>query len=192
MSGYEPGLGEVVLTLLIGGTIARPIYRRYINTLDLASGDCVLDYGSGSGVCSKFLARRLQNIDGHLTCLDVSRRWQTVIQKMLNRYSNVDYLIGDIVVLAIPASSFDALLSHFVIHDIPATERMEIVREWARMLKPGGKVFLREPVSGSEGIALDELGGLMRQNGFVEAASCIVPLPLMGDTFEGTFLKAFN
>ena len=190
MSGYEPGFGEVVLTLFVGGTITGPIYRRYINTLDLASGDRVLDYGSGSGVCSKFLAARLQNVDGHLTCLDVSRRWNTVIQKMLNRYPNVDYLLGDITSLAISASSFDAVLCHFVIHDIPATERMEIVREWAKVLKPGGKVFLREPVGGSEGIALDELGGLMLRNGFVEAASCIVPLPFMGDTFEGMFRKA--
>jgi ubiquinone/menaquinone biosynthesis C-methylase UbiE len=146
----------------------------------------VLDFGSGSGVCSKHLATRLQKGGGHLTCLDVSRTWNAVIQKTLKRYANVDYLLGDIMTLNIPDKSFDVIVSHFVIHDIPANERQAIVNQWARISKAGGKVFLREPI-GSDGISIDELRRLMQQSGFKEAISRISQVPLMGKTLEGMF-----
>lgn len=186
MSGYEPSPLEVRLTLWLGNTIASPIYTSYINNLQLVGNERVLDFGSGSGVCSKHLAARLQKGGGHLTCLDVSRTWNAIIQKTLKRYANVDYLLGDINSLNIPDRSFDVIICHFVIHDIPANERQMIVNHWSRILKAGGKVFLREPI-GTEGISIDELRHLMQQSGFKESSSRISRVPLMGETLEGVF-----
>ncbi|HEY9247424.1 MAG TPA: class I SAM-dependent methyltransferase, partial [Candidatus Methanoperedens sp.] len=98
--------------------MATPSPARFINninSLDLKGNERVLDFGAGSGVCSKHLAARLLKGGGHLTCLDISRVWQDVIKKTLKRYPNVDYVLGDITTLNIPTASFDAILSHFVI-----------------------------------------------------------------------------
>lgn len=188
MSGYEPSSIEVRLTLLLGNTLAAPVYRRYIHALDLTGQERVLDFGSGSGVCSKHLAARLQR-GGHLTCLDVSHTWQAVIRKTLRRYTNVDYLVGDITKLNLPANAFDAILCHFVLHDIPAGERDGIVAEWVRVLKPGGKVFVREPI-GEDGIPNAELQARLQAHGLQESKSSVTQLPLMGVTYEGVFRKA--
>lgn len=141
MSSYEPGPTEVRITLLFGNTIANPLYKCYVNSLDLKGNERVLDFGSGSGVCSKH-----------------------------------------------PAASFDAILSHFVIHDIDAHERPGIVRHLARVLVDGGKVFVREPV-GPEGISADDLCGLMRSNGLQEIDSRMTQVVMMGPTYEGVFHK---
>jgi ubiquinone/menaquinone biosynthesis C-methylase UbiE len=177
MTAHEPSATEVRLTRLVGGF-----------GLDLVGSERVLDFGSGSGVCSKYLAARLQEGGGHLTCLDVSRTWNTVIQKMLKCYLNVDYLLGDIAAVGIPDKSFDAVVSHFALHDIPATERRSIVEQWARVLKTGGKAFVREPI-GSHGIPGNGLQHLMADNGFDVVCSHIEKLPLMGLTVAGTFRK---
>jgi SAM-dependent methyltransferase len=116
MSSYEPGKGEIFLTLL-AGVIFSPLYRDYVNRLELKGKEWVLDFGSGSGVCSKHLAGRLQQGCGYLACLDVSSSWNIVIRKTLKRYPNVEYLLGDIAALHIPDASFDAIMCHFVLDD---------------------------------------------------------------------------
>jgi ubiquinone/menaquinone biosynthesis C-methylase UbiE len=145
MSSYEPGKGEIFLTLL-SGVIFSPLYRDYVNRLELEGKEWMLDFGSGSGVCSKHLAGRLQQGGGYLACLDVSSSWNAVIRKTLKRYPNVEYLFGDITALHIPDASFDTIMCHFVLHDITADDRPEVFRHWMRVLKSNGKVFLREPV----------------------------------------------
>ncbi|MCL6613412.1 MAG: class I SAM-dependent methyltransferase [Firmicutes bacterium] len=188
MSGYEPSPTEVRLTLLLGNTIVSPFYKHYIDSLDLKGNERVLDFGSGSGVCSKHLAARLLKAGGHLTCLDISRVWQDVIKKTLKRYPNVDYILGDITRLHIPAGSFDAILIHLVIHDIDVHERPEILCHLARVLVDGGKVFVCEPV-GREGVSVDDLRGLMRQNGLEEIDSRITRVAMMTPTYRGVFRK---
>lgn len=186
MSTYEPSPSEVRLTLLLGNTLARPFYTSYINRLDLRGDERVLDFGSGSGVCSQHLVRRLLKSNGHLTCVDVSRIWQQVIQKTLRGYPNVDYVCGDIATLDIPDASYDVVLVHFVLHDIPAIERSDIVKHLARLLVDGGKVFVREPL---RFISQEEIHRLMQQNGLAEMNSRLTEIWTQGTVYEGVFHK---
>lgn len=115
----------------------------------------MLDFGSGSGVCSRHIAACLKRGGGRLDCVDISRGWMNVIRKTLRRYENVDYHLGHISQLNLSESTFDLVVIHFVLHDIPAPGRPGVVHALARVIKPAGRLVLREPQG--EGLALDEV-----------------------------------
>ena len=113
--------------------------------MGLRGDERVLDYGSGSGAAARHLARLLEAGGGHLTCMDVSARWQAVLRKVLRAYPDVEYLLGDVRAMGLPAARFDVVLVHWMLHDVPPRDRPAIVAELARLLRPGGRLFLREP-----------------------------------------------
>lgn len=153
-STYEPPQMEIGLTLALGLTVLSPYYRSFARSLNLTGCEQVLDYGSGSGICSRHIAARLQH-GGQLTCVDISHGWQAVIRKTLRRYRNVSYHLGRIQQLHLPESAMNLVVVHYVLHDIPAVERPEIVRALAATLKPNGRLVLREPQN--HGLSADEI-----------------------------------
>jgi cyclopropane fatty-acyl-phospholipid synthase-like methyltransferase len=89
-SFYEPPALEIGLTLGLGLTILNPYYWLFARNLNLAGDERVLDFGSGSGICTRHIAVRLQK-DGYLDCVDISRSWMHVISSTLRRFNNVGY-----------------------------------------------------------------------------------------------------
>jgi SAM-dependent methyltransferase len=172
MAGYEPTPLEIHLTLLLG-TLASGFYRGYINSLPLTGAERVLDFGSGSGVCSRHLADRLAR-GGSLTCVDGSRGWMTVIRRTLRRYRNVTFCLADLSTDAdrsgLPEHGFDALFIHFVLHDIPAAGCECIMRRLAGKLVPGGRLFLREPLEPG-GRSVEDFRQMLARAGFREIDS---------------------
>lgn len=156
-STYEPPPLEIRLTLALGLTILSPYYRAFAHSLNLCGDERVLDFGSGSGICSRHIAARLQN-GGRLDCVDISRGWMEVIRKTLRRHDNVGYHLGHITELGLPDSTFDVVVIHFVLHDIPADERPGVVNALGRRLKPTGRLIVREPQG--DGLAPGELNQL--------------------------------
>jgi ubiquinone/menaquinone biosynthesis C-methylase UbiE len=183
---YEPSKMEIYLTLGIGGIIA-PFYRSYVNSLPLQEDEKVLDFGSGSGILSRHIAARLERGGGQLTCVDISARWMKIIQRTLRRYNNVTLRLGHITQVDLPDASFDTVLIHFVLHDIPAAERPLIMQTLARKLKPGGRLILREPqghgLDMPETEALTSAAGLVSQD--FEAHKV-----WLGPVIDGIFHKA--
>ena len=55
-SFYEPPALEVGLTLGLGLTLLSPYYRRFARTLNLRGDERVMDFGSGSGICTRHIA----------------------------------------------------------------------------------------------------------------------------------------
>jgi len=157
LSTYEPPTLEIRLTLTLGLTLLSPYYRSFARTLNLRGDERVLDFGSGSGICSRHIAAGLQR-GGHLDCVDVSRGWMDVIRMTLRRFNNISYHLGHITEIDLPASAFDVVVMHFVLHDIPAAERPGVVTALAQLLKPAGRLILREPQG--EGLTLEELNQL--------------------------------
>lgn len=90
--------------------------------------------------------------------------------------------------MAIPDASYDTLLCQFVLHDIPTGERAAVVVEWARVVKYGGVLFLREHL-GEHGIHLHDLRSLLHDGGWQEGAWSAGKVPLLGPTYEGTFRR---
>ena len=142
-STYEPSWLETGLTRALG-IFLRPYYKGFVNSLNLEGDEHVLDFGSGSGACSRHIADQLQD-EGLLECVDVSQKWMAVLQRSLKRHQNVRYHCGHIDKLDLPDGTFDLIVLHYVLHDIPAGERPEVLGELVRTLRPGGRLVLREP-----------------------------------------------
>ena len=129
-----------------------PLYRRYVDEMGLRGDERVLDYGCGSGAAARHLAKRLQAGGGRLTCMDVSERWQRTARRALHAYPDVEYRLGDVRAMDLPAASFDVVLVHWMLHDVPPWDRPGIVAELARLLRPGGRLFSREPTNARHGM----------------------------------------
>jgi ubiquinone/menaquinone biosynthesis C-methylase UbiE len=152
------------LKSLIGGPL---LYNSYIKSYGLKGDERVLDFGCGGGTASRSLAGYL-NRGGRLTCLDISHYWIEKARKRLARYDNVEFRVGDIRELEIASDSFDVISIIHVIHDIPPEDRQATVLALARVLEAGGRVWVREPIKKSHGMAASEIRRLFAAAGLAE------------------------
>jgi ArsR family transcriptional regulator len=96
----------------------------------------VLDVGSGDGVLAELIAPRSR----HVTCLDISERVIAAARVRLERFSNVDFRVGDMHDLPFAEASFDAVL---LLNTLTYSDRPELaIQEAARTLRPGGSLAL--------------------------------------------------
>ena len=167
--------------------MARTYYRYYVESLGFKGDERVLEYGSGPGAMSQYLAQALPY--GHLTCVDISKVWMGYMKKVAPKYHNIDLMHGDVADLRIPAESYDIVFIHYVVHDIPASVRREKMGILLNKLKKGGKVFIREPTSPYHGIAPEEVRAIMRENGLREISSAAGKSPQGAPTFQGVYVR---
>jgi SAM-dependent methyltransferase len=182
-STYEPPVLEIRITLALGMTLLSPYYHRFARDLNLRGDERVLDFGSGSGICSRHIAARLKH-GGQLACVDISQGWMKVIRKTLRRYNNVSFHLGHITEVDLPDSAFDRIVIHFVLHDIPATERLGVMYSLARRLKPQGRLIVREPQG--HGFTLEELNQLTVAAGLDPLKSTLRKL-VIGPVYDASF-----
>ncbi len=163
-------------------------YRRYAETIELRGDESVLDFGAGSGGIAMHLAPRLKD-GGSVTCVDICPPLVRIAEKRLRRYPNAKCLLGRIENLDLEAASFDRIVIHNALHDIPEGEREKTVAELARVLKTGGTLHLREPVKPSHGATPDEIRALMNGVGLSEERAREVRLFPIGPVFDAVFAK---
>jgi len=114
MSAYEPSPAEIFAVSLLVRTILSPYYARCVRSLGLEGCERVLDFGSGPGAAALHIAGRLAKGGGRLTCVDVSQAWLRAAQRTTERYSNVEYKLGDVAALDIEDDVYDVVFIHFV------------------------------------------------------------------------------
>lgn len=101
-------------------------------------GSSILDVGCGNGRLLDLLVHRSVQYTG----VDVSARLVDIARL---RYPSMhhQFVVGDILALPFPDSSFDAIAAISVLHHIPsAAFRQQAVAECYRVLKPGGLCFV--------------------------------------------------
>ncbi len=184
----DPGPLEVALTRALLHGIMSGAYREWVADLGLHGDERVLDLGSGSGAAARHLVRALGPRGGHLTCVDISPGWQAALRKSLAGY-DVTYALGDIRGLGLSGASFDLVVVHWMLHDVPAGERGAILAELARVLRPGGRLATREPTRPGEGIAPAELCDQLRAAGLRELRGAAGSALLMGPYYSGLWEK---
>lgn len=187
MGTHEPSTLEIWITLLAGRLLGGRFYEPYVEGLGLRGDERVLDFGTGAGTPARYLAARLQRAGGHLTCLDVSQRWQAVARRRLQRFDHVDFVLGDVRTAPLEQDSFDLIFIHFVLHEIPASERPGTVRRLSELMAEGGRLAIREPLNF---ISRDEIRGLMAASGLVEKEWRQAEVRTQGQVYEGIYATA--
>ena len=163
------------------------LFGRYLRGLRLNGDERLLELGCGAGALTKQLARLLPG--GRITAVDISEYWTGVARWRLRRRRQVIVLTGDVRTLDLAPETFDAVLIHFVLHDIPASERSDVLATLARLLVPGGTLFLREPTRPSYGMPTEEIRELLSDAGFEEVRGLVTRSRLVGPMFDARFRK---
>jgi SAM-dependent methyltransferase len=120
-------------------------YREYCTWLELEPASNVLEVGSGSGGPALFMAR---TTGAHVTGVDMSERGVANANQMA-RERQLDTLARFLHAdasqpLPFANETFDAVVCIDTINHLSG--RLQVLREWHRVLKPGGRVLFTDPV----------------------------------------------
>jgi ubiquinone/menaquinone biosynthesis C-methylase UbiE len=117
-----------------------------VTMADPRPGERWLEAACGPGLIARRLARDVGEVEGYditPAMIDIARR-----EALAAELGNVRFQVGDATALPVAADSFDGAVSRFSIHHIPLPERM--LRELARVVKPGGRIVLADPVADAD------------------------------------------
>ncbi len=104
----------------------------------LKPGDRVLDAGPGPGTITLGLARAVS--PGKVTGVEIGQPYVDLATETArnDNVENVEFLQGDALDLDFDDETFDVVFSFAVLEHIP--EPIDALREWYRVLKPGGLI----------------------------------------------------
>jgi len=118
------------------------VIDRMSDVSDLREGMSVADVGTGTSFVAAGVATRVESViavDNSPAMLDVARKNLDTLG-----IGNVELLLGEIVALPLSSDSVDAAFANMVLHHAEDPEAM--LREMARVVKPGGAVVITDEV----------------------------------------------
>lgn len=136
------GLGAV---LEMGAEHAN-VYRNYVTNrlikkhLELKSSDVVLDFGCGLGRVARFLSKHCKRVEA----VDGSAEMISRAEKDFTNPTNINYQLVSTKALPFADNSIDKIFTFWVLQHFGDDLVEETMKEFARVLKPGGKIILFE------------------------------------------------
>lgn len=121
----------------------RALLRTCLKTLEPARAGETLQIAAVYGILTPTLARRLP--PGSLHLLDVAPiQLATLRRKLDGRHGSAHLYRANAEVLPYRDGSFQTVLLFFLLHELPAPARMRVLREAARVLRPGGTLLVAD------------------------------------------------
>ena len=120
--------------------------NRFLKWLNLSPGKSLLDVACGSGGPGLRIAAltgcRLIGMDAHADAIAAAESL-VAVRKLTER---TRFQVGDAASpLPFPDAHFDAITCIDAINHLP--DRPRIIAEWARLLKPGGRLLFTDPIT---------------------------------------------
>ncbi len=109
---------------------------------DMASGDQVLEVGSGWGGCARYLAHRS---GAHVTAVELQEDYNHIAQDLSNRAGLADgvtHVNADFLEVPLPPHSYDHVVSWLALFHIP--DRARYLSKVYEALKPGGDFYAED------------------------------------------------
>lgn len=137
------------LTPYLHELIRTPLEQDYVEYL-LKPGGRLLDIGCGSGWLSFHFAERgmyVHGIDVAATQIDAANDLKRARQADRVSFECADFIAWD----SSPyADAFDSVFVSAFLHHLPEIELEQTLRKIAAVVRPGGRVFLYEPLTSSK------------------------------------------
>lgn len=114
----------------------------WLNKFGIQSNMKVLEIGCGIGTLTSLLAPALSS--GELMANDISPKSVEIAKKNLSAYSNIEFVTGDMVTLAVN-KQFDLIVMPDVLEHIPMDSHAVLFAKLAKLLKPEGFIFIHIP-----------------------------------------------
>ena len=116
----------------------KDIFKLFMNKVQ--SPWNILDFGAGIGTSVPHFQRFFP--EASLTCLDVSEKCLEIGR---SRFPGLaDFQSFDGIRIPCPDNTFGLVFSACVFHHIPHSAHLGLLREWLRVLKPGGMAVMFE------------------------------------------------
>lgn len=136
--------------------------RRIVELAELKGTERVLDVGCGTGVLTRLVKERAQEVAG----IDAASEMIRVAQSKAEREGmDIDFRAALIEDLPYPDNHFDVVFSSLMVHHLPPAVKLSGLREVHRVLKVGGRFVL------VDFDRRDSLPGVLHEAGFTDARS---------------------
>lgn len=129
-------------------------YDRFISWLKLLPGDHALEVASGSGGPAHYLGCKA---NCHVTGIDANESGvRTATENSAQKGTRLEFKVADAnAPLPFADNTFDALLCIDSMNHFP--DRFNVLREWRRVLRAGGRAVFTDPVVITGPVTNDEL-----------------------------------
>lgn len=134
---------QYVKKLIITTPLRESVLREAVQTLQLPLGSNGLDAGCGIGLQALLLAEAV-GPQGHVTGMDINREFLNRAENLTDKAGlsrQISFKRGDINKLPFKDHTFDWLWSADAA-GYPAEEPLALIKELARVVKPGGQIAL--------------------------------------------------
>ena len=109
--------------------------------MNIHPGQSILDLGSGTGRNDSFIAQKI-DAEGSILGLDISKEMLSLSRKCCQSYPNVEFREQRIEMPLTYQGEFDKVFISFVLHGFEDAQKVGIISNAYRALKPGGIFYI--------------------------------------------------
>ncbi len=136
ISPKEARYYDLMLSLISLGSYSHFI-EKAIEKMDIKHGQSILDFGSGTGKNDCFMAKKVGS-EGKILGLDISEEMMRIARKRCQSYSQIQFREQRIEAPLSYQEEFDQVFISFVLHGFEDNQKLKIIENAYRALKPGG------------------------------------------------------